>query len=519
MSHLPSSQMQRQRNARKPVVTSPRQAHPPKRLKQRELDSSCHRLSRVPQKFANNKAIQNEKSESFAVNYFKKNPDARDSTPPDQKLQEIEDKLKSEDIDTSERFTLLVRQKALRYILYGENSAEALRSHAAIGIFYNQNHRSASAIRHLTKAHQLEDQNDIEPEESLEIAVETAEAYINIQSEKTGSKNFNNAEKVLMPWQDEEVENPMLKYRRDLSLARILFNKGQVDDCIKKYEEAWQSLDQANGGEEKVETAVLFYELARVYDFVEKKKKAGEYFTKSYNIYKKLDMEDEANEIEPYLPTGDEVDQEDEDQNDEEDTEERQVESRSSSQNPQNTSTSAKSDNEDDKNSQHSEHSGHSEHSDKDAESEHHSEHSDDEKKNSEEEDKERSSSNHSSRNSNRDDSEKDKSQSEDAGRAEQLLGGFGNALLGNKESNEDEKSEKDDDDEDDDEGNSSEKDKMNSTSGFDNSESNNDKSETDKSNTGGFDDSEQKTSSEKPKLSDTGGFDESENNTGDDDE
>ena len=44
------------------------------------------------------------------LNYFKNNPDQKDSSPPDQKLEQFESRLK-EDLDISERFTVLMQDK------------------------------------------------------------------------------------------------------------------------------------------------------------------------------------------------------------------------------------------------------------------------------------------------------------------------------------------------------------------------------------------------------------------------
>lgn len=478
MSHMPSSQAPRQRTGRKPVVASPRQNPQPKRLNQKDLDSSCHRLSRVPQKFNPNKGMQSDKNESYAVNYFKKNPDQKDSTPPDKKLEEIAEQLNSEELDTSERFTLLVRQKALRYIMYGENSAEALRSHASIGFFYNENHRPASALRHLNKARQLEEQNDIERDEMMMIDIETAEAYLSLHPEKKSeiTRCYNNADAVLSEWADEPIEDPKIKYRRDLSLGRIYFAKGEVDKSIERYEEAQNSLQEVNSDDDdNVERAVLLTELGHVYKYDKKDKKAGDCFQKAYDIYTNLEMEEDAKNVEPFLPTGDEVDEEDEndayqDEENEEENANDDDETNSESANAQSNrqidqpeeqdeekSTSNKEDNTEDNNSE----------------------------KSNNDEDQDKSEENQSEENKNE----------EEHGRAENLLNGFGNALLGNSEekneSNEDTDKNLDDDD------NSEEK-KTESEQGGKLS-STNDFEDTDNA----------KSTSENPKLSDTGGFDE----------
>ena len=61
------------------------------RLNQREIDNACHRLSRVPQKFA---APKQEATESYAISFFNNNPDVPiDKRAPSEKLEEIDAKL------------------------------------------------------------------------------------------------------------------------------------------------------------------------------------------------------------------------------------------------------------------------------------------------------------------------------------------------------------------------------------------------------------------------------------------
>jgi hypothetical protein len=225
------------------------------------MDSACHRLSRVPQKFTPGRAIQNEKQDLYAVGYFKCNPDRKDTTAPERKLVTYEERLNG-DLSSSERFVLLVQQKVARYIVYGETSAEALRSHAAIGSYYNQNNRPESALRHLTRARQLEETNKVDPVESLQIALDMSESYLAMKT--TGkcqaAQNVNQASQTISPHELTEVSDPRLGYRRDLVLAHIASLRGNHSKAVAHSRVAWGALDEF-GGTESEEGAVLSAEL------------------------------------------------------------------------------------------------------------------------------------------------------------------------------------------------------------------------------------------------------------------
>ena len=75
-----------------------------KTQRQREIDSSSHRLSRPSQKFTQPKAIQAE-PESFSTIYFRNHPESVDVRLPTDKLDEMSQQLTDESLEPSERFT------------------------------------------------------------------------------------------------------------------------------------------------------------------------------------------------------------------------------------------------------------------------------------------------------------------------------------------------------------------------------------------------------------------------------
>lgn len=317
----------RRQTARKPVISPRTDVNPPKKMKTKDLNSSCYRLSRVPQKFEKNKAIQNEKQESYAINYFKNNPDAKDTTPPDSKLEQLEEKLQ-EELSPSDRFTVLVRQKALRYIVFGENSAEAYKSHEAIGVFYNDSNRFSSALRHLNKAKQLEPthKEEIEPEDIMRVNIEIAYAHLNLRGEKASEnkKHVKKADETIKPYYEESIEDKRLCYKRDVTCARIKAEEKSYDESIQFYVNSCDSLQSTECTQ--LESANLLVEFGDVCLTAEKPDEARTNYQNALDIFNgfeengKNPYQSEINAILAKMPSDDEHDQlsEDESQHEEE---------------------------------------------------------------------------------------------------------------------------------------------------------------------------------------------------------
>jgi len=79
-------------------------------MNRQDADSSCHRLSRIPQKYAPNRAIRNEKQYLFAVAYFEPNPESTFGSGSDRPAREAVGR-------RSDRFSC-VQQKAVHGILF-----------------------------------------------------------------------------------------------------------------------------------------------------------------------------------------------------------------------------------------------------------------------------------------------------------------------------------------------------------------------------------------------------------------
>ncbi|EAY20630.1 hypothetical protein TVAG_163260 [Trichomonas vaginalis G3] len=330
------SQQQNSPGSRRTAATSngPRKTQ---KITQRDMDSACHRLSRVPQKFSSSKAVQSEKSEPFAVTYFKNNPDAaQDIRPPDEKLSDIETALQGQ-LQASEKFSLLVQQKALRFINYGENSPEAFRSFLAIGAFYNEQKRPDSAIRHLNKAKALQEQQkcEVSPDEDAQLAVELADAHLSYKTQK----HTRDAFEALRPHLETEIEDIKYRHRRDLYKARCYNYLEQLDEAQEPYAAALETYDEAHQppeGQEnnekendqrketQKEHAKLYCEAADAAERLNHIKTAKRYYREAMNIYSDLGIEQASKGLEIKIETlgPDEEEEEEEEQRGEENPEE-----------------------------------------------------------------------------------------------------------------------------------------------------------------------------------------------------
>lgn len=272
------------------------------RLSKRKAESSSHRLSRAPQRYSNTKA-QIDKNDTYAVSYFKNNPDATiDTRPPEEKLEELDCRLSEYDLETTDKFIYLIHQKSLNYIVYGENSVEALRSHLALGTFYNENHRPQSALRHLQKALALEQTNPVEKNEMIKINVEIAESHLALRNDnrQESLKHIQQATDALKNILNEPIEDDaQLRYRRDLSKARILAAKAKYDQALSQYETSLNSLEEANEDGSTNVTAKLYVEMAETAEAAKNNKKSGEYYIKAYDTFIDLGMEESAAVIQP----------------------------------------------------------------------------------------------------------------------------------------------------------------------------------------------------------------------------
>ena len=261
---------------------------PPKRrvISQEEVDSSAHRLSRVPDRFGMFRSLEVESQESFCSGFFKSNPGALDMRSPAQKLKELQEKLKKCNKET--RFPILMQIKSVQYMMHSEDSVESLRAHVELGKYYNDIHKPPSAIRHFEKAKQLSKAHEIEERETVAITIELAYAYASLKDEKRIQtlKNANTAGALLSPYQDKDIGDPRLKLLLNIANARIAHAK-------RKYQAALDMFDRVMGnltkGDDKAELAQVYLERGECYEGLKNIKQAKEEYKKSYELFAKLD--------------------------------------------------------------------------------------------------------------------------------------------------------------------------------------------------------------------------------------
>lgn len=240
---------------------------------------------------------QNEKVETFADVYFKENPDAEiDLDSPEIKLQKLEDRLQLFDVDNSEKFQILIKIKAMTYILYGEDSVQSLRIHARLGKLYNDNHRPQSALRHLQKAQDLSGKFHVDQSELISIAVETAEAHLSLRSDnkQESQKHTSQAMEILSPYVSVEIKDLELKYRRDLANARSFTAAKKYEQALEQYLFAKETLQQVDNSDSFLQLAKLYVEISDVAESMKDKEKVQEYACLAYEMFLKLGMSGSA---------------------------------------------------------------------------------------------------------------------------------------------------------------------------------------------------------------------------------
>lgn len=292
------------------------------RRSQFERQSAFHRLSKFPDRFNAKPKLPSADDPNdptpFATNYFKANPDLQDLSTPEEKLEALTQKLSDNpSMPTSERFTTLSQQKTMRYLIYGDDSIEMLRSYAALGMFYNENRRYESAIRNLEQAQKLEKSHPLEKKDSFIVALELAEAHLAIENNR--SKHVSAANTVLQPFkryveehspeenkeeeekekekeeEEEEAKSERIdattKIRYDLAIARILAGKKDYEAAEEKFKEALDQYDQSHQDEP---LGRLYVEIADTCDNANHKETAQEYYEKAFKIFDGLKLKEMA---------------------------------------------------------------------------------------------------------------------------------------------------------------------------------------------------------------------------------
>jgi tetratricopeptide (TPR) repeat protein len=236
-------------------------------------------------------------AESYAVEYFRTNP--LDKREPREKLAEVEERL-SEDIDENDRFHLLIQQKSLCYLAFGETSAESVEAMRQLGHFYNEQRRPECALRHLAQAQELAQGVDLTDVERLTLAVAYADALLSVTpaTRQEEHKNLSAADMALNPLSNFDPDDQLLAYRRDLVSARLKGRKGRLTESMIQYERAAKTLDILNKGDTTEMTAQLYQEMARTAENGNDGATALRLYRRAYSIFRELGFTDEADVLE-----------------------------------------------------------------------------------------------------------------------------------------------------------------------------------------------------------------------------
>jgi tetratricopeptide (TPR) repeat protein len=223
--------------------------------------------------------------------------------PSTNELEEVQSLLQSE-LKDQERFTLLAQQKSLAFIVFGENSREALHTLYSLSRFYNLQNRPESALRHLAKAQQISDGLEPGPEsDRIALAIELADAHLQSQrtTKQDRNKHLNATESALEPFVKVMIEDPHLAFCRDLLVARMAARKRNFEVAFQSYDRAVEALSMFNEGVVTAETANLWLEGAAVAEKAKDDSKAGKMYRKAYQTFLTLNIDEAARMIEQKL--------------------------------------------------------------------------------------------------------------------------------------------------------------------------------------------------------------------------
>ena len=275
-----------------------------KGMTSKEMNISAHRLARPAKITASTRYSKSETAEEYAIRYFKENPDITiDKREPLEKLDQINTFLSDTVSDSSEKFSLLSKKKALVLMIYGENTPELFEAYVQFAAFYNDENKSPSAIRHLKKAQQITTAIEINDHMMLEYTVEYSLALLNldVETKQDYQKNLDSAYKLISSYSDLESEDLTLLYKRAFILARISVSKGHTEDAITHYEDAISCYEQITNGETNLVTADLYHELGTTYESLDDIDSARYSYQNAFDIYQSLGLQDRAQELEDWL--------------------------------------------------------------------------------------------------------------------------------------------------------------------------------------------------------------------------
>lgn len=230
-----------------------------KTISQSQLDGSTFRLSKPP-KIRSTITPQSETYEKYSTRYFRDHPEEDDDLrDPKEKLMEI-DGLITDDTEGDELFNLLVKQKCLRSMIYGESSQQVVNSLVSIGNYYQKTDRPKSAIRHFQNGREIGKATELTGESKAELSVGMAESYFSMKDQ--GKKNVTSAKSALADATNIDIEKSALKFRRDHLVAQIAHYNHEETAC-DAYAAAEKTLVDGCLDDDNLETAEFYLEAAQ----------------------------------------------------------------------------------------------------------------------------------------------------------------------------------------------------------------------------------------------------------------
>lgn len=236
-------------------------------------------------------------SESYAATFFRENPQVEiDTKDPKTKLEELERQLAENELESVDKFQNLIRSKSMIYLIYGEDSVESFRIHAKLGAFYVETHRPQSALRHLQKAQEISVNKEIEPDELMLVALDTAESHLALRNDNSqeSAKHNQRAIEALKKVQNYNTDNLDLRYRCELASARVTAAGKHPEKAFKAYEQAMSILKEQNDGEVGLPSAKLCVEISEFAEKMDDQERVQKYASMAYEIFLSLGMSGSA---------------------------------------------------------------------------------------------------------------------------------------------------------------------------------------------------------------------------------
>jgi len=252
----PMSLIDRARKEPKKAEPAPVISKTRKTISVPQSDGTFHRLSRpFSVKIPIREDIMGAKE--YGEQYYEQHPEMSDDIrTPMEKLFEI-DELLSKEVFGSDLIEILIKQKCLRYIEYGEISIPSAKSHLVLGEHYFKEKKISSSRRHYQKGLFIANKLSLKDDIAKALIIGLAESFL--YEDDSCSKSISMAFSNISSIEKDDIIDSSLRFRRDYILGKIYFLKKMYSDSINAYKLADHTLNTYIGKTGNI-TEAIFYE-------------------------------------------------------------------------------------------------------------------------------------------------------------------------------------------------------------------------------------------------------------------